>query len=83
MLDADSSLRITIPLSVVPLGLAFIVFTYLVINGASVANLTDGLDGLAIMPIVMAAAGLGVFYLLVTFVLRIICIFHTLNTPSL
>ena len=46
----------------VPLGLVFIGFTYLVINGASNAvNLTDGLDGLAIMPIVMVAAGLGVF----------------------
>ena len=54
--------NLSIPLSVVPLGLAFIGFTYLVINGASNAvNLTDGLDGLAIMPIVMVAAGLGVF----------------------
>jgi len=54
--------NLSIPLSAVPLGLAFIVFTYLVINGASNAvNLTDGLDGLAIMPIVMVAAGLGVF----------------------
>lgn len=53
---------LTIPLSVVPFGLAFIVFTYLVINGASNAvNLTDGLDGLAIMPVVLVAAGLGVF----------------------
>ena len=53
---------LSIPLSAVPFGLAFIVFTYLVINGASNAvNLTDGLDGLAIMPIVMVAAGLGVF----------------------
>ena len=54
--------NLSIPLSAVPFGLAFIVFTYLVINGASNAvNLTDGLDGLAIMPIVMVAAGLGVF----------------------
>ena len=54
--------HLSIPLSAVPLGLAFIVFTYLVINGASNAvNLTDGLDGLAIMPVVMVAAGLGVF----------------------
>lgn len=51
-----------IPLSAVPYGLAFIAFTYLVINGASNAvNLTDGLDGLAIMPVVLVAAGLGVF----------------------
>ncbi len=52
----------SIPLSMIPLGIGFIIFTYLVINGASNAvNLTDGLDGLAIMPIVLVAAGLGVF----------------------
>jgi phospho-N-acetylmuramoyl-pentapeptide-transferase len=40
----------------------FIVFAYLVIVGTSNAvNLTDGLDGLAIMPAVMVAAALGVF----------------------
>ena len=54
--------NLTIPLSAIPFGLAFIAFTYLVINGASNAvNLTDGLDGLAIMPIVLVSAGLGVF----------------------
>jgi phospho-N-acetylmuramoyl-pentapeptide-transferase len=42
--------------------LGFIVFAYLVIVGTSNAvNLTDGLDGLAIMPAVMVAAALGVF----------------------
>jgi phospho-N-acetylmuramoyl-pentapeptide-transferase len=52
----------TIPLSAVPMGLGFIGFTYLVINGASNAvNLTDGLDGLAIMPVVMVAAAIGAF----------------------
>jgi len=41
---------------------AFIVLTYFVIVGSSNAvNLTDGLDGLAIMPCVMVAGGLGVF----------------------
>jgi phospho-N-acetylmuramoyl-pentapeptide-transferase len=46
-----------------PLGVwGFIVFTYLVIVGASNAvNLTDGLDGLAIMPVVMVGSALGVF----------------------
>jgi len=45
-----------------PMGLFFIVFTYLVIVGSSNAvNLTDGLDGLAIMPTVMVAAALGTF----------------------
>ncbi|MDR1934087.1 MAG: phospho-N-acetylmuramoyl-pentapeptide-transferase [Candidatus Accumulibacter sp.] len=46
-----------------PLGaVGFIVLTYLVIVGTSNAvNLTDGLDGLAIMPAVMIAAALAVF----------------------
>jgi phospho-N-acetylmuramoyl-pentapeptide-transferase len=44
------------------LGPAFILLTYFVIVGTSNAvNLTDGLDGLAIMPTVMVAAALGVF----------------------
>ena len=43
-----------------PLGLLFIPFSYLVIVGSSNAvNLTDGLDGLAILPTVMVATGLG------------------------
>lgn len=46
----------------IPLGLGFIVLTYFVIVGSSNAvNLTDGLDGLAIMPAVFVAAGLGIF----------------------
>ena len=46
----------------IPLGGFFIVFAYLVIVGSSNAvNLTDGLDGLAIMPTVMVAGALGVF----------------------
>lgn len=45
-----------------PLGIGFILFTYLVIVGTSNAvNLTDGLDGLAILPTVMVAGALGVF----------------------
>ncbi|MEN9538703.1 MAG: hypothetical protein RLZZ126_938 [Pseudomonadota bacterium] len=46
-----------------PLGvLGFVLLTYLVIVGASNAvNLTDGLDGLAIMPVVMVGSALGVF----------------------
>ncbi len=44
------------------LGWLFIPFTFFVIVGTSNAvNLTDGLDGLAIMPTVMVAAGLGLF----------------------
>jgi phospho-N-acetylmuramoyl-pentapeptide-transferase len=46
-----------------PLGMfGFILLSYFVIVGSSNAvNLTDGLDGLAIMPAVMVAGGLGVF----------------------
>jgi phospho-N-acetylmuramoyl-pentapeptide-transferase len=46
-----------------PLGVwGFILMTYLVIVGSSNAvNLTDGLDGLAIMPTVMVGSALGVF----------------------
>lgn len=46
-----------------PLGvLGFVILTYVVIVGASNAvNLTDGLDGLAIMPVVMVGATLGLF----------------------
>ena len=46
-----------------PLGVwGFIVLTYLVIVGSSNAvNLTDGLDGLAIMPVVLVGSALGVF----------------------
>ena len=46
-----------------PLGvLGFVILTYLVIVGSSNAvNLTDGLDGLAIMPVVMVGSDLGVF----------------------
>ncbi|MDO8845522.1 MAG: phospho-N-acetylmuramoyl-pentapeptide-transferase [Methylicorpusculum sp.] len=44
------------------MGLFYIVMVYFVIVGTSNAvNLTDGLDGLAIMPTVMVAAGLGIF----------------------
>jgi phospho-N-acetylmuramoyl-pentapeptide-transferase len=43
------------------MGLFYIVFSYFVIVGSSNAvNLTDGLDGLAIMPTVMIAAALGI-----------------------
>ena len=46
----------------VNLGPLFIVLGYFVIVGSSNAvNLTDGLDGLAIMPIVMVAGALGIF----------------------
>ncbi len=50
--------RFAEPLAAVP----FIVIAYLMIAGMSNAvNLTDGLDGLAIMPAVLVTAALGVF----------------------
>lgn len=47
---------------VIPLGGFYIIFSYFVIVGSSNAvNLTDGLDGLAILPTVMIAGALGIF----------------------
>ena len=46
--------------AVIPLGLGFVVLTYLMIVFMSNAvNLTDGLDGLATLPTVMVASALG------------------------
>ena len=46
----------------VDLGIGFVALAFLVIVGSSNAvNLTDGLDGLAIMPTVMVAGALGIF----------------------
>ena len=47
---------------VIDLGVGYVAFSYLVIVGTSNAvNLTDGLDGLAILPTVMVASALIVF----------------------
>ena len=47
---------------IIPLGMGYIVVTYFFIVGFSNAvNLTDGLDGLAIMPAVFIAVALGIF----------------------
>jgi len=46
----------------IPLGFGYILLTYFVVVGSSNAvNLTDGLDGLAIMPAVLVGGALGVF----------------------
>ena len=46
----------------IPLGAGFVLLTYLVIVGSSNAvNLTDGLDGLAILPTVLVGGALGIF----------------------
>lgn len=68
-LYANSSLpihtQLTIPFCktcLINLGILFPILAYFVIVGSSNAvNLTDGLDGLAIMPIAMVAGALGVF----------------------
>ncbi len=45
-----------------PLGVLFIPWVFIVLTGASNAvNLTDGLDGLAILPTVLVASGLGIY----------------------
>ncbi len=47
---------------VMPLGMGYIVLTYFLIVGFSNSvNLTDGLDGLAIMPAVFISSALGIF----------------------
>lgn len=65
-LDISSNLHLLIPCFkdiALSLGLVgFMVFTYVVIVGSSNAvNLTDGLDGLAILPSVMVGGALGIF----------------------
>ena len=60
----DLTAQLALPVfkdALINLGLFFIPFGMLVIVGAANAvNLTDGLDGLAIMPVMIAAATLGV-----------------------
>ena len=57
--------QLTVPFfknTLISLGIAFPILAYFVLVGSSNAvNLTDGLDGLAIMPIVMVAGALGIF----------------------
>ena len=58
------SMHVAVPIlkdTLVPAGLMFFPFAMIVIVGtANAVNLTDGLDGLAIMPVMIAAAALGV-----------------------
>lgn len=63
ILPAETQLVIPFFKSIsIALGPFFILLTYFVIVGSSNAvNLTDGLDGLAIMPAVMISGALGVF----------------------
>jgi phospho-N-acetylmuramoyl-pentapeptide-transferase len=61
--NADLSSSLTVPFFkniVIPLGVFFVLLGVLVIAGAGNAvNLTDGLDGLAIVPVMIAAATFG------------------------
>jgi len=59
----ETSLIIPFVKDVLPqLGIFYVVMTYFVIVGTSNAvNLTDGLDGLAIVPTIMVAGALGLF----------------------
>ena len=60
------------------LGLFYLIFSYFVVVGTSNAvNLTDGLDGLAIVPIVMVATG----FALVAYLVGNINFSHYLNIP--
>ncbi|HSN00051.1 MAG TPA: phospho-N-acetylmuramoyl-pentapeptide-transferase [Rudaea sp.] len=63
--DSPAALALYVPLFkqvAIPLGIGFVAIGYFIIVGFSNAvNLTDGLDGLAIMPTVLVAAALGVF----------------------
>lgn len=63
--DVPAATELIVPVfknATLPLGLAFVAVAYLWVVGFSNAvNLTDGLDGLAIMPSVLVASALGVF----------------------
>ncbi|HAS23729.1 MAG TPA: phospho-N-acetylmuramoyl-pentapeptide-transferase, partial [Idiomarina loihiensis] len=60
---AETALLVPFFKDVMPqLGMLYMLMAYFVIVGTSNAvNLTDGLDGLAIMPTIMVAAALGIF----------------------
>ena len=66
LMDFPEEISLTVPFFkefYLPLGLlGFVILSYFVIVGTSNAvNLTDGLDGLAILPSVLVASGLGIF----------------------
>ncbi len=69
MVGGDNALMLAVPFFkdiLVPLGLFFPLFVLLVIVGSSNAvNLTDGLDGLAIVPVMIAAASFGLIAYLI------------------
>ncbi|NNE78850.1 MAG: phospho-N-acetylmuramoyl-pentapeptide-transferase [Silicimonas sp.] len=59
--DLQNQVAVPVVSTLINLGILFIPFAMIVIVGAANAvNLTDGLDGLAIMPVMIAAGSLGV-----------------------
>ena len=66
LMNFPKEINLTVPFFkdfYLPIGLfGFVILSYFVIVGTSNAvNLTDGLDGLAILPSVLVASGLGIF----------------------
>ena len=66
LMNFPKEINLTVPFFkdfYIPIGLfGFVILSYFVIVGTSNAvNLTDGLDGLAILPSVLVASGLGIF----------------------
>ncbi len=73
ILKSQSQLTLNIPFTkqwVLPLGIiSFFIIGYLTVVGSSNAvNLTDGLDGLAILPVALVAGGLGIYAYVLTHV---------------
>ncbi|MFZ9035727.1 MAG: phospho-N-acetylmuramoyl-pentapeptide-transferase [Francisellaceae bacterium] len=70
LLNGYMDFKLAIPFTkdwVIYLGAWFLLLGYFVIVGSSNAvNLTDGLDGLVTLPVVLVAAGLGVFSYVIT-----------------
>ncbi len=64
-MSSDSSWELLIPYTkdtVLPIGFGFVILSYFVLVGsANAVNLTDGLDGLAILPTVLITGALCVF----------------------
>ena len=89
LLNKDGTMNLSIPFSkelYIPMGiLLFTLLTFFIINGSSNAvNLTDGLDGLAIVPVVLVATGLGIYaYIETNYNLSSYLLFNYLNDAGL
>ncbi|MED7818561.1 MULTISPECIES: phospho-N-acetylmuramoyl-pentapeptide-transferase [unclassified Francisella] len=89
LLSKNGEMSLSIPFSknlYIPMGIVlFTILTFFIINGSSNAvNLTDGLDGLAIVPVVLVAMGLGIYaYIETNINLANYLLFSYLNNPGL